>query len=85
MAPLLLFIACMSRSVQFDERRMKHGRMRAAQARYIRAWVPELAELPPELAHQPWRAPSSEPRGYPPPLLPPETQVARGPRRDGQS
>lgn len=56
------------------------------QARYIRAWVPELAGLEPDLAHQPWRLPADEAAalGYPAPMLPPETQVASGPLPTGR-
>jgi deoxyribodipyrimidine photo-lyase len=35
---------------------------------YIRRWVPELAELPVEHVHEPWRAPRP-PVGYPPPIV----------------
>ena len=56
------------------------------QARYIRAWVPELAGLEPDLAHQPWQLPADEAAalGYPAPMLLPETQVALGPQRKGR-
>ena len=35
---------------------------------YVRRWVPELADVPTELIHEPWRAPEP-PRDYPPPIL----------------
>ena len=36
---------------------------------YIATWVPELAPLPPQLRHQPWRADPQEVGGYPPPIV----------------
>ncbi|MGQ0606972.1 MAG: FAD-binding domain-containing protein [Chloroflexota bacterium] len=35
---------------------------------YVRRWVPELAHLPDEHIHEPWRAPEP-PRDYPAPIL----------------
>jgi deoxyribodipyrimidine photo-lyase len=32
---------------------------------YVRRWVPELADLPGPLAHEPWRAPGGPPDQYP--------------------
>jgi len=41
---------------------------------YVKRWVPELAALPPRLAHKPWAAPSAEQSrmaasGYPEPMV----------------
>ena len=56
------------------------------QARYIRAWVPELAALAPELAHEPWRLPADEAAelAYPAPMIAPDTQISIGPKRQGR-
>merc|ERR1719199_331398 len=37
---------------------------------YIKTWVPEVADLPAELALSPWTAPELPPN-YPPPLIEP--------------
>jgi len=34
---------------------------------YVRRWVPELAHLPHDMIHEPWRSPES-PQDYPPPM-----------------
>ena len=40
------------------------------QATYLKRWLPELADLPARLLHEPWRDPSAlAARGYPPPLV----------------
>ncbi len=36
---------------------------------YVRRWVPELRHLPSKSAHEPWRHPDGDARGYPPPLV----------------
>ena len=36
---------------------------------YIRRYVPELADVPDEHLHQPWRAPGGVPAGYPEPIV----------------
>jgi deoxyribodipyrimidine photo-lyase len=36
---------------------------------YVRRWVPELADLPDDFIHEPWRAPSSRAPDYPAPIL----------------
>jgi deoxyribodipyrimidine photo-lyase len=37
---------------------------------YVRKWVPELADLPPDLVHKPWEAPASlRPAHYPAPIV----------------
>ncbi|WP_027946091.1 cryptochrome/photolyase family protein [Amycolatopsis taiwanensis] len=36
---------------------------------YVRRYVPELAHLPAERIHQPWRLPARERRGYPAPIV----------------
>lgn len=36
---------------------------------YVRRHVPELAELPDALVHEPWRAPGGPPGGYPLPIV----------------
>ena len=36
---------------------------------YIRRYVPELADVPIEHLHQPWRAPDGPPAGYPAPIV----------------
>jgi len=46
-----------SQSKKFD----RHGD-------YIRAWVPELRDLPDQHLHEPWKA-AAPPKGYPPPML----------------
>jgi deoxyribodipyrimidine photo-lyase len=33
-------------------------------AEYVRTWLPELADLPPEYAHQPWRMDEAEQAEY---------------------
>jgi deoxyribodipyrimidine photo-lyase len=38
---------------------------------YVRRWVPELAELPTTLVHQPWRNDRTAPGGYPVPIIEP--------------
>jgi deoxyribodipyrimidine photo-lyase len=43
--------------VKFDPRGM-----------YVRRWVPELAGVPDEFVHSPWKSPSP-PRGYPAPIV----------------
>jgi deoxyribodipyrimidine photo-lyase len=40
-----------------------------ADGTYIRRYVPELAEVPLEHLHQPWRAPNGPPAGYPRPIV----------------
>ena len=35
---------------------------------YVRRWIPELAHLPDEHIHEPWRAPGASP-DYPAPIL----------------
>jgi deoxyribodipyrimidine photo-lyase len=35
---------------------------------YVRRWVPELADVPDEHVHEPWRS-TQPPRDYPPPIL----------------
>ena len=35
---------------------------------YVRRWVPELAHLPDDMIHEPWRSPDS-PQDYPPPMF----------------
>ena len=37
--------------------------------RYLRRWIPELAELPDDAIHEPWKATESGPEGYPAPLV----------------
>lgn len=37
--------------------------------RYIRHWVPELAELSPREIHEPWKRPDGTPAGYPAPII----------------
>ena len=40
------------------------------QATYLKRWIPELADLPPRLLHEPWRdAGALAARGYPPPMV----------------
>ena len=39
-----------------------------ADGRYVRRWVPELADVPPALVHRPWEAPRL-PGGYPTPII----------------
>jgi deoxyribodipyrimidine photo-lyase len=40
-----------------------------ANGTYIRRYIPELAEVPDEHLHQPWRAPNGLPAGYPEPIV----------------
>ncbi|WP_019928857.1 deoxyribodipyrimidine photo-lyase [Nocardia sp. BMG111209] len=35
---------------------------------YVRRWIPELADVPDDAVHRPWRAPMAAP-SYPPPLI----------------
>jgi deoxyribodipyrimidine photo-lyase len=44
---------------------------------YLRRWLPELAQLPDEFVHAPWRSPQALPAGYAPPL----TDLAASRRR----
>jgi deoxyribodipyrimidine photo-lyase len=37
--------------------------------RWVRRWVPEVADLPAELIHRPWEAPGGLPTGYPVPIV----------------
>jgi deoxyribodipyrimidine photo-lyase len=39
------------------------------QGRYIRRWVPELADLEQPFVHQPWTRPEGPPAGYPRPIV----------------
>ncbi|UGB38463.1 cryptochrome/photolyase family protein [Frateuria soli] len=40
------------------------------QATYLKHWLPELADLPAHLLHEPWRDPAAlAARGYPPPMV----------------
>ncbi|KAK9834164.1 hypothetical protein WJX81_004377 [Elliptochloris bilobata] len=66
-------------------RTVSQGTKYDSEARYIRAWVPELAGLEPDLAHEPWRLPADEVAalGYPAPMVAPATQIAVGPKRGG--
>ena len=43
--------------------------------RWVRRWVPEVADLPDELVHRPWLSPGGPPNGYPPPIV--DHQAAR--------
>jgi len=45
-------------------------------ADYVRQWVPELDDLPPDRAHEPWTLPAERRRAldYPAPMLDPEAQ-----------
>ena len=39
-------------------------------AAYLKRWLPELAALPPQLLHEPWRDPEAlTARGYPSPMV----------------
>ena len=40
-----------------------------ADGTYIRRYLPELADVPDEHLHQPWRAPGGVPKGYPEPIV----------------
>jgi deoxyribodipyrimidine photo-lyase len=40
-----------------------------ADGSYIRRYVPELADVPEEFLHEPWRAPGGVPVGYPAPIV----------------
>jgi deoxyribodipyrimidine photo-lyase len=42
---------------------------------YVRRWVPELAGMPAEWIHKPWKAPGGLPKGYPQPIV--EHEAAR--------
>ena len=37
--------------------------------RYVRRWIPELADVPDEHIHAPWLAPGGPPPGYPEPIV----------------
>ncbi len=51
-----------SRNRHFDV--LSQARKYDADADYVRRWVPELADLPPEYAHEPWEMGEEEARRY---------------------
>lgn len=50
-----------------------NGTKHDSDAAFIKTWVPELANVEPEVAHEPWKFPLLvSGTGYPPPVVPPE-------------
>ena len=39
------------------------------EGRYVRRFVPELADVPTRFVHEPWKAPDGPPAGYPAPIV----------------
>lgn len=45
------------------------GRKFDPDGRYVRRWVPELADVPGVAVHEPWKLPPGAAAGYPPPMV----------------
>ncbi len=48
---------------------IKQGQDHDPEGRFLRLWLPELAELPADLLHEPWKATEAQRRGYPLPIV----------------
>jgi deoxyribodipyrimidine photo-lyase len=51
------------------------------QGRYVRRWVPELADVEQKFVHQPWTRPEGPPAGYPGPIVDHKAERAEALRR----
>jgi deoxyribodipyrimidine photo-lyase len=51
------------------------------QGRYVRRWVPELADVDQKFVHQPWTRPEGPPEGYPLPIVDHKAERAEALRR----
>lgn len=48
---------------------VRQGTRFDADGNYVRAWVPELADVPDDYVHTPWLMPDGPPAGYPAPIV----------------